>query len=83
VFLVDEKLSKNQKCVAAAWKVSSILSCIKRGVASRVREVIVPLYFAIVRPQRRAVKMIKGLEYLFCKERLSGLGLFSLEKRRL
>ena len=49
MFLVDEKLSKNQKCVAATWKVSSILSCIKRGVASRVREVIVPLCSALAR----------------------------------
>ena len=30
-------------CVLEAWKANSILGCIKRGVASREREVIVSL----------------------------------------
>jgi len=48
--IMEDKLTKSQQCALAAKEANGILGCIKKSMASRLREVLLPLYSATVRP---------------------------------
>lgn len=60
---MDKILDVSQQCTLVAQKANSILDYIKRVVASRERQIIFPLYSALMRPHLETCVQACGPQY--------------------
>jgi len=102
---ICDNLKFSLHCSQIANRANRTLGFIKSNLSSRNREVILPLYRALVRPhleyavqlwspyfvrdianieriQRRATKLVEGMQGKCYQDRLKELGMYTLEKRR-
>ncbi|KAK4816587.1 LOW QUALITY PROTEIN: hypothetical protein QYF61_017977 [Mycteria americana] len=86
--LRNSSAEKALMVLVAPTRANILLGCIRQSIASRSREMILPFFSALYKRdmgitegvQWRAAEIIKGLDHLSYQERLTELGLFSLEE---